>query len=233
MTVILVVDDEQQMRNMLQLYLRDKFDVIEASNGKEAINIIQSQKVDLVLLDVMMPTLDGMKTTKQMKTLQPDLPIILLTALNETSQKVEGLTIGADDYMVKPFDTEELIARIYVQLRHFGKEQKNDKRILEFSDWSINPVAHTVIVHDHSVRLSPKEFDLLYLLASNPERVFTREQLLDFVWGADEIVDIRTVDSHVRYVRDKLRKAGLTNQPIQTIWRIGYKFVLGDSNETK
>src|SRR5690625_4443119 len=125
MTVILVVDDQQQMRNMLQLYLRDKFDVLEASNGKEAINIIQSKKVDLVLLDVMMPTLDGMKTTKQMKTLQPDLPIILLTALNETSQKVEGLTIGADDYMVKPFDSEELIARIYVQLRHFGKEQKN------------------------------------------------------------------------------------------------------------
>ena len=233
MTVILVVDDEQQMRNMLKLYLKEQFDVIEASNGKEAIHIIQSHKVDLVLLDVMMPTLDGMSTTKQMKTIQPNLPIILLTAINETSQKVEGLTIGADDYMVKPFDTDELIARINVQLRHFDKERKMDQRILEFSEWSINPVSHTAIVHNHFVKLSPKEFDLLYLLASNPERVFTREQLLDFVWGEEEIVDIRTVDSHVRYVRDKLRKAGLTNQPIQTIWGIGYKFVLGDNDETE
>ncbi|WP_163580590.1 response regulator transcription factor [Gracilibacillus saliphilus] len=231
MKTILIVDDEQQMRMMLTLYLRKDFKLIEAENGNEAIAALKQNEIDLVLLDIMMPELDGIEACKQMKKHKPDVPIILLTALNETSQKVEGLTIGADDYVVKPFEPEELIARIHVQLRHFQKEGEQ-ATIIQFKELKIDPVSHTVTVNGKEVKYSPKEFDLLYLMASHPNRVYTREQLLDLIWGLDEIVDIRTVDSHVRYVRDKLKKAGITNQPIVTVWGVGYKFDWEDHNET-
>ncbi|WP_208589937.1 response regulator transcription factor [Gracilibacillus suaedae] len=231
MKTILLADDEQQMRTMLTLYLRKDFQLIEAENGNEAINALKHHEVDLVLLDIMMPELDGIEACKQMKKLKPGVPIILLTALNETSQKVEGLTIGADDYVVKPFEPEELLARIHVQLRHFQKEEVQTT-IIQFKDLKIDPVSHTVAVNGKDVKYSPKEFDLLYLMASHPNRVYTREQLLDLIWGLDEVVDIRTVDSHVRYVRDKLKKAGITDQPIETVWGVGYKFNREDHDET-
>ncbi|WP_240468604.1 response regulator transcription factor [Gracilibacillus sp. YIM 98692] len=231
---ILIVDDEVQMRMMLKLHLRQSFDVLEAKHGKEALEVTNQNKIDLILLDIMMPELDGMEACKQLKKAHPKIPIILLTALNNTSQKVEGLTIGADDYIVKPFEPEELLARIQVQFRHIQQHTKQtNEAILNFSEWSIDDVSRTVLVHGKELKYSPKEFDLLYLLASNPNRVFTREQLLDLIWGMDEVVDIRTVDSHVRYVRDKLKKAGLTHQPIQTVWGVGYKFVMEDQDEIK
>ncbi|MGN8644716.1 response regulator transcription factor [Gracilibacillus sp. HCP3S3_G5_1] len=232
MKTILLVDDEKQMRMMLTLYLRKDFRLLEAENGNEAINKLKQNEVDLVLLDIMMPELDGIEACKKMKTIKPDVPIILLTALNETSQKVEGLTIGADDYVVKPFEPEELLARIQVQLRHFQKDEERTKT-LQFKELNIDPDSHTVTVNGKEVKYSPKEFDLLYLMASNPNRVYTRDQLLDLIWGLDDIVDIRTVDSHVRYVRDKLKKAGISHQPIETVWGVGYKFDQGDDNETK
>ncbi|MFD2655087.1 response regulator transcription factor [Gracilibacillus thailandensis] len=231
MKTILIVDDEQQMRSMLTLYLRKNFKLIEAKNGNEAIDTLKHNEVDLVLLDIMMPELDGIEACKQMKKLKSDVPIILLTALNETSQKVEGLTIGADDYVVKPFEPEELLARIHVQLRHFQKEEVQTK-IIHFKELKIDPVSHTVTVNGKDVKYSPKEFDLLYLMAAHPNRVYTREQLLDLIWGLDEVVDIRTVDSHVRYVRDKLKKAGISDQPIETVWGVGYKFNREDHDET-
>ncbi len=231
MKTILIVDDEQQMRMMLTLYLRKDFKLIEAENGNEAIHVLKQNEVDLVLLDIMMPELDGIEACKQMKKIKPGTPIILLTALNETSQKVEGLTIGADDYVVKPFEPEELLARIQVQLRHFQKEGEQTKNI-QFNELQIDPDSHTVMVKGKEIKYSPKEFDLLYLMASHPNRVYTREQLLDLIWGLDDIVDIRTVDSHVRYVRDKLKKAGISHQPIETVWGVGYKFNRGDNNET-
>ncbi|SFL41312.1 two-component system, OmpR family, response regulator ResD [Gracilibacillus orientalis] len=231
MKTILIVDDEQQMRTMLTLYLRNDFNLIEAKNGNEAIHLLKQNEIDLVLLDIMMPDLDGIEACKQMKTIKPDVPIILLTALNETSQKVEGLTIGADDYVVKPFEPKELLARIQVQLRHFHKEREQTKNI-QFNELKIDPLSHTVTVHGKEVKYSPKEFDLLYLMASHPNRVYTREQLLDLIWGLDDIVDIRTVDSHVRYVRDKLKKASVSHQPIVTVWGVGYKFDWEDNHET-
>ncbi|WP_066191852.1 MULTISPECIES: response regulator transcription factor [Gracilibacillus] len=230
MTKILIVDDEQQMRHMLRLYLRNEFEVIEAADGKEAIQTLQDTELDLVLLDIMMPGIDGVETCKQMKTLKPDVPIMLLTALNDTSQKVEGLTVGADDYIVKPFEPPELMARIQVQLRHFQKAAPF--HTLKFAELEIDPASHQVKVTDREIKYSPKEFELLYLLASHPNRVYTREQLLDIIWGLDEVVDIRTVDSHVRYVRDKLKRAGMSYQPIQTVWGVGYKFEWEGKNET-
>ncbi|PWU66795.1 response regulator transcription factor [Gracilibacillus dipsosauri] len=231
---VLIVDDERQMRTMLKLHLRNKYEWIEASNGREAIDKMKENDVSIVLLDIMMPELDGMEACKKMKEMRPDVPIILLTALNDTSQKVEGLNIGADDYIVKPFEPEELIARMKVQLRHFSHtKEKTTNQQVNFAEWSIDPQARSVKVKGNELKYSPKEFDLLYLLASHPNRVYTREQLLDMIWGMDEIVDIRTVDSHVRYVRDKLKKAGLPYQPIQTIWGVGYKFITEDSNEVK
>ncbi|MGP4038377.1 response regulator [Gracilibacillus sp. D59] len=231
MKTILIVDDEKQMRTMLTLYLRNEFKLIEAENGNEAIHTLKQNEIDLVLLDIMMPALDGIEACKQMKTIKPDIPIILLTALNETSQKVEGLTIGADDYVVKPFEPEELLARIQVQLRHYQKGEQ--AKTIQFKELKIDPLSHTVTVKGKEIKYSPKEFDLLYLMASHPNRVYTREQLLDLIWGLDDIVDIRTVDSHVRYVRDKLKKAGISHQPIETVWGVGYKFDQEDNNETK
>ncbi|WP_058308302.1 response regulator transcription factor [Gracilibacillus massiliensis] len=233
MTTILIVDDELQMRTMLKLYLRKDFEIMEAENGTKAVQTLKNQAIDIVLLDIMMPELDGIEACKQMKTVKPNVPIILLTALNDTSQKVEGLTIGADDYIVKPFEPEELLARIQVQLRHFQKENQTAKKLLTFGELTIDSLSHTVTVNQTEVKYSPKEFELLFLLASHPNRVYTREQLLDLIWGLDEIVDIRTVDSHVRYVRDKLKKAGISYQPIETVWGVGYKFDWEGKNETK
>ncbi|MDX8045673.1 response regulator transcription factor [Gracilibacillus sp. S3-1-1] len=232
MKTLLIVDDEQQMRMMLSLYLRNDFHLLEAKNGTEAVQLFKQHDIDLVLLDIMMPDVDGLDTCKRMKQINPDIPVILLTALNETSQKVRGLTIGADDYIVKPFEPEELIARIHVQMRHFKKE-KDQQRVIEMKELYINPISHTAFVNNQEVKYSPKEFDLLYLMASHPNRVYTREQLLDLVWGMEDIVDIRTVDSHVRYVRDKLKKAGMSYQPLETVWGVGYKFNQGDQNETQ
>ncbi|MFC4403140.1 response regulator transcription factor [Gracilibacillus xinjiangensis] len=232
---VLIVDDEAQMRTMLKLYLRNDFYMMEADNGKEAMELVKEESIDIVLLDVMMPELDGIETCKQMKQIKPNTPIILLTALNNTSDKVEGLSIGADDYIVKPFEPEELIARIRVQLRHFAKtvREPDSPHKISFTDWFIDSESRTVIANGKEIKYSPKEFDLLYLFASNPNRVFTRDHLLDNIWGIDEVVDIRTVDSHVRYVRDKLKKAGIKHQPIETIWGVGYKFTMEDANEVK
>lgn len=226
MSTILIADDERQMRNMIKLYLRNDFYILEAATGREVLEITREHTVDLILLDIMMPEMDGIKTCKKMKSERPDIPIILLTALNETSQKVEGLNSGADDYIVKPFHPKELLARIQVQFRHFYKERKEMALVIDFDEWQIDPASYTVTVQGKNVKYSPKEFELLYLLASHPNRVYTREQLLDLIWGFDDVVDIRTVDSHVRYVRDKLKKAGLSYQPIETVWGVGYKFVL-------
>ncbi|UOQ86662.1 response regulator transcription factor [Gracilibacillus salinarum] len=232
MKKILIVDDEQQMRMMLTLYLRNDFKLYEAVDGEEAIRIFKENEIDLVLLDVMMPKLDGIAACKQMKNIKSDVPIIMLTALNETSQKVEGLMIGADDYMVKPFEPEELLARIHVQFRHYEKNESSSNRLI-YHELTIDPSSHEVMVKGKEIKYSPKEFDLLYLLAAHPNRVYTREQLLDIIWGLDEVVDIRTVDSHVRYVRDKLKKAGISKQPVETVWGVGYKFDWEDKHEAE
>ncbi|RCW69626.1 response regulator transcription factor [Saliterribacillus persicus] len=232
---LLIVDDEEQMRSMIKLYLQSDFTIIEASNGKEALHMVFEKNIDIILLDIMMPGMDGLTTCQRIKAVSPDLPIILLTALNETKQKVEGLSIGADDYIVKPFEPDELLARIQVQLRRQNKDKKsfNSNTKLVFENLIIDAGAREVTVGKEKLKCTPKEFDLLFLLASHPNRVYTREQLLDKIWSFDDVVDMRTVDSHVRYIRDKFKKSALSYQPIQTIWGVGYKFIPGDNNENK
>ncbi|WP_186579258.1 response regulator transcription factor [Aquibacillus kalidii] len=224
--IVLIVDDEPQMRLLLKVHLQESFQILEASDGIEAINRVKSEQVDVILLDIMMPNLDGKEVCKRIRSFNKEIPIILLTALNESKDKVEGLTLGADDYVVKPFDPEELEARIQVQLRRLPK---SDTTGINFDGLVIDGNSREVSVNGSPLKLTPKEFDLLYLIASNSNWVYTREQLLDKVWGINDVVDIRTVDSHVRYVRDKLKKAGLAKQPIKTIWGVGYKFSSGDT----
>ena len=152
MSTILIADDERQMRNMIKLYLRNDFYILEAATGREVLEITREHTVDLILLDIMMPEMDGIKTCKKMKSERPDIPIILLTALNETSQKVEGLNSGADDYIVKPFHPKELLARIQVQFRHFYKERKEMALVIDFDEWQIDPASYTVTVQGKNVK---------------------------------------------------------------------------------
>lgn len=221
---ILIVDDEVQMRILLNIHLKNDFEIIEASNGIDTLEKVKREAINLVLLDIMMPFLDGKETCQKIRELKPELPVILLTALNDTKDKVEGLNLGADDYIVKPFDPEELIARIKAHLRRVMKENRQSyNAVIKIGELSLFPKSREVFVNEQPLKLTPKEFDLLHLLVANINIVFSRDQLLDQIWGINDISDIRTVDSHVRYIRDKLKNAGLHGQLIQTVWGIGYK----------
>jgi len=223
---ILVVDDEWNMRNLLRIYLtKNAFEVKEASSGHEALSFIAQHPFDVIILDVMMPDLDGWEVcTKIRETKQT--PILMLTARHETKDKVHGLTIGADDYLVKPFDPEELIARVFALVRRsqISDTHINSLKIIRHPNITIDPEGREVFIMDKLVDCTPKEFELLYELADQFKRVFTREALLEQIWGRDYFGDIRTVDTHVKNIRDKSRKAGLKYNPIQTVWGVGYKF---------
>ncbi|MUG73990.1 response regulator transcription factor [Paenibacillus sp. JMULE4] len=222
----LVVDDEWNMRNLLRIYLtKSGFQVSEASNGHEALALIEQQPFDLILLDIMMSGMDGWEVCKRIrKTSQT--PILMLTARTETKDKVQGLNMGADDYLVKPFEPEELIARAFALLRRSSMADATEIRpaAIVYQDLQIDPDARQVMVKDQMIELTPKEFDLLRFLAQNPNRAFTREICLDQVWGSDYFGDTRTVDTHVKNIREKLRATGLSYVPIQTVWGVGYKF---------
>lgn len=224
---ILIVDDEWNMRNLLRVYLtRDGFGVIEADNGQEALSKIEVETVDLVILDIMMPGLDGWQVCQEIrKTLE--VPILMLTARTEIKDKVKGLNLGADDYLIKPFASEELIARVQALLRRVDqdKPEVQDSSVIIAEDIKIDGTTREVSVKDHLVELTPKEFDALFTMMNHPGRVFSREILLDQVWGLDYLGDFRTVDTHIKNVREKMRKAGLTYNPIKTVWGVGYKFM--------
>lgn len=223
---LLVVDDEWIMRNLLRIYLtKNGFQVTEAANGYEALKFIEQQSFDLILLDVMMPGMDGWEVCKQIRQTK-HIPIIMLTARTETKDKVQGLTLGADDYVVKPFEPDELMARIFALLRRSGISDlsNNVPNLIQFQNIQISPDARQVKVMDQQIELTPKEFDLLRFLAEHPNRAFTREVCLEQVWGGNYLGDTRTVDTHVKNIREKLRGAGLPYAPIQTVWGIGYKF---------
>jgi two-component system response regulator ResD len=223
---LLVVDDEWNMRNLLRIYLsKNGFQVTEAANGHEALKCIQEQPFDLILLDVMMPDLDGWEVCKRIRQTK-QTPIIMLTARTETKDKVQGLTLGADDYVVKPFEPDELMARIFALLRRSSATDVKTpvSNLIEFQGLQISPEARQVKVSDQPIELTPKEFDLLRFLAEHPNRAFTREICLEQVWGEDFLGDTRTVDTHVKNIREKLRSAGLSYAPIQTVWGVGYKF---------
>ncbi|MFC4767009.1 response regulator transcription factor [Effusibacillus consociatus] len=223
---LLVVDDEWNMRNLLRIYLtKNGFEVTEANNGNEALALIEQHPFDLIILDVMMPDIDGWEVCAKIRETK-QTPILMLTARTETKDKVYGLTVGADDYLVKPFEPEELIARVFALLRraHLNEPDVPKDNTVTHPEMVIDLERRQVLIRDKAVDFTPKEFDLLYMLGSNPQRVFSREILLENIWGQDYFGDTRTVDTHVKNVREKLRKAGLSYVPIQTVWGVGYKF---------
>ena len=205
------------------MYLeKDGFSTIVAENGEQAISLANTEKPNLMLLDIMLPKMDGWQVCREIrKTSQ--LPIIMLTAKGETFDKVLGLELGADDYVSKPFDTKEVVARVKAVLRRTSPDVSDNIKEVSYDKLNINLTNYELIVNNVSVDTPPKELELIYHLASNPNRVYTRDQLLDEVWGFDYYGDSRTVDVHVKRLREKLE--GVSNAwSLKTVWGVGYKF---------
>ncbi|KAF0994581.1 response regulator transcription factor [Geobacillus sp. TFV-3] len=217
---VLIVDDEEEMRLLVGMYLENAgFRCLEAGDGEEALAVMASQKVDAILLDVMMPNQDGFSVCARIRQ-QSDVPILFLTALGEEWDKVKGLKLGGDDYIVKPFSPGELVARLEAVLRRMQRGSEHDGR-LQFGELVIDEKGRTVAVGGDPVRLTLKEFELLLFLAKHRGHVFSRDDLLIKVWGYDYTGNARTVDTHVKTLRMKLKDAA---RHIQTVWGIGYKF---------
>ncbi|MDT3425760.1 two-component system response regulator ResD [Paenibacillus forsythiae] len=223
---VLVVDDEWNMRNLLRIYLtKEGFRVSEASTGREALTLIGTGHFDIMLLDVMMPDMDGWQVCEAVRA-KDSVPILMLTARSETKDKVRGFEIGADDYLTKPFEPEELVARMHSLIRRASLAQQAVPKelVLEFPGLAIRPDAREVSVMNSGVELTPKEFDLLAVLSGNRQRAFSRDELVERLWGMDFEGETRVVDTHIKNIREKLQKAGLGYNPIQTVWGVGYKF---------
>lgn len=218
---ILIVEDEANIRELLRLYLeRESYTVLEAENGVEGIKLWKSEKPDMLLLDVMMPVMDGWAVCKEIRA-ESDVPIIMLTAKGETADRVSGLEMGADDYIVKPLEMPEVIARVRAVFRRMAPDDAPEK--LSFDNLVIDKQAYDLVIRGKRMDAPPKEIELLYYLASSPNRVFTRAQLLDDVWGFDYFGDTRTVDVHVKRLREKLE--GVSDKwELKTVWGVGYKF---------
>ena len=222
MDKILIVDDESNIIELLRLYLeKDGFLVVSAKNGTEALSLYQAENPDLIVLDIMIPEPDGWQVLREIRKTS-NVPIIMLTAKSETFDKVTGLELGADDYLTKPFDAKELIARIKAVLRRSDSKEPG-KKVLEFQNLSINIENYELTINGNLTDVPPKELELLYFLASNPNRVYTREQLLEEVWGFDYFGDSRTVDVHIKRLREKLENV-TANWNLKTVWGVGYKF---------
>ncbi len=221
---ILIVDDDKNICELLRLYLeKDGFSTVVANDGSEALHCAQINNPDLILLDIMMPVLDGWQVCREIRK-NSNVPIIMLTAKGETFDKVLGLELGADDYITKPFDSKEVVARIKAVLRRMGDSDKADGvREVRYDNLRINITNYELEVAGVSIDTPPKELELVYHLASNPNRVYTRDQLLDEVWGFDYYGDSRTVDVHVKRLREKLE--GVSEKwSLKTVWGVGYKF---------
>lgn len=220
---VLIVEDDTNIAELLHLYLeKEGFETSVASDGGKGVELFRSFHPDLVLLDIMLPVMDGWSVCKKIRE-ESKTPIIMLTAKGETSDKVSGLEMGADDYIVKPFEMKEVLARIHAVLRRIGGEEEPVGKCLTFDRLSINLDSYELTVNGQRVDTPPKELELLFHLASSPNRVFTRNQLLDEVWGFDYFGDSRTVDVHVKRLREKLEGVS-ENWCLKTVWGVGYKF---------
>ncbi len=219
---VLIVDDDANICELLKLYLeKDGFDTIIANDGESAIVKFNIDEPDLILLDIMLPKLDGWQVCRTIRK-SSDVPIIMLTAKGETFDKILGLDLGADDYVTKPFDTKELVARVRAVLRRSNTDE-NAEKIVKYDKLIINLTNYELIVDGKQIDTPPKELELIYHLASNPNRVYSRDQLLDEVWGFEYYGDSRTVDVHVKRLREKLE--GVSQKwNIKTVWSVGYKF---------
>ena len=219
----LCIEDDQNIAELLRLYLeKDGFEVLRAADGGEGVELFRACAPDLVLLDLMLPVMDGWAVLREIRK-DSAVPVIMLTARSETPDKVAGLEMGADDYLTKPFEPKELMARIHAVLRRGGAGEARPGRRVEYDKLVIDLDSYELIVDGKRIDTPPKELELLYHLASNPNRVFTRNQLLDEVWGFDYFGDSRTVDVHIKRIREKLE--GVSDKwLIRTIWSVGYKF---------
>ena len=218
----LIVEDDSNIAELLRLYLsKDGFEIMIAADGGKAKPMFDLFQPDVVLLDIMLPVKDGWQVCREIRE-KSSVPIIMLTAKGETNDKVNGLEMGADDYVTKPFDIKELIARVHAVMRRTDADSPVDKK-LSFDKLTINLDSYELIVDGKKVDTPPKEMELLYHLASSPNRVFTRNQLLDEVWGFDYFGDSRTVDVHIKRLREKLE--GVSERwSLKTVWGVGYKF---------
>ncbi len=222
---VLIVDDDSNICELLRLYLeKDGFTTVIANDGEAAIVKFNLEEPDLILLDVMMPKLDGWQVCRTIRK-SSSVPIIMLTAKGEIFDKILGLDLGADDYVTKPFDSKEVVARVKAVLRRTACNDENTEKIVKYDKLIVNLTNYELIVDGKSVDTPPKELELIYHLASNPNRVYSRDQLLDEVWGFEYYGDSRTVDVHVKRLREKLE--GISERwSIKTVWSVGYKFEL-------
>ena len=221
---VLIVEDDSNIAELLNLYLeKEGFEPLVAKDGGKGVEQFRAFQPDLVLLDIMLPVMDGWSVLKKIRE-SSKVPVIMLTAKGETSDKVSGLEMGADDdYIVKPFEMKEVLARIHAVLRRTGQEEEQGDQKLSFDKLVINLDSYELLVDGKRVDTPPKELELLYHLAASPNRVFTRNQLLDEVWGFDYFGDSRTVDVHIKRLREKLE--GVSDQwRLKTVWGVGYKF---------
>ena len=227
---ILIVDDDYNIAELISLYLtKECFETKIVGDGEEALRVFPEFQPNLILLDLMLPGIDGYQVCRRLRA-SSQVPIIMLSAKGEIFDKVLGLELGADDYMIKPFDSKELVARVKAVLRRYqppvqtpaSSVTEQHGNFVEYPDLIVNLTNYSVIYNGHSIELPPKELELLYFLASSPNQVFTREQLLDHIWGYEYIGDTRTVDVHIKRLREKIK--GNDKWALTTVWGIGYKF---------
>ena len=224
--LILVVEDEASIAEVVSLYLkRAGYSAQIASDGRQAMTFFERRKPDLVILDLMLPEVDGLSVARWMRE-RSNVPIIMLTARRAEIDRITGLEMGADDYVVKPFSPQELVSRVRAVMRRLGREQADveHEQNLSFDDLNINPRSRVVTRKEMPVELTVKEFDMLYLLARHPKQVFTREQLLERVWGGAQFIDPGTVTVHVRRLREKIEEDPSHPKRLLTVWGVGYKF---------
>ncbi len=221
---ILIVDDDANIAELISLYLtKECFDTLIVNDGEAALLAYDSYSPNLILLDLMLPGIDGYQVCREIRS-KSDTPIIMLSAKGEVFDKVLGLELGADDYMVKPFDTKELVARVKAVLRRLDKPETNAKKI-SYNDLTINMSNYSVTYMGNNIEMPPKELELLFFLSAHPNQVFTREQLLNQIWGYEYYGDTRTVDVHIKRIREKLgTDEDHPSWSIKTVWGVGYKF---------
>lgn len=218
----MVVDDDPHIAELISLYLmKEGYDTKEVHSGREAVDEFPRYQPNLIMLDLMLPEMDGYQVCSEIRKTSKT-PIIMLTAKGETFDKVLGLELGADDYIVKPFEPKEMIARVKAVLRRYDQTPDEISKILTYSNITINMSDYSVVYYGETLDFPPKEFELLYFLAQHPNQVFTREQLLDKIWGYEYIGDTRTVDVHIKRIREKLFRED--DWSLKTVWGVGYKF---------
>ncbi|MDQ2085020.1 response regulator transcription factor [Herbivorax sp. ANBcel31] len=221
-TKVLIIDDDVNICELIKLYMeKEGFEVTTVYNGIKAVDTFKSFTPNIVVLDIMLPGADGWQVCREIRKMS-NIPIIMLSAKGETFDKVLGLELGADDYLVKPFEPKELVARLKAVLRRYDNKEMDSREVV-YPNFIINKSNYTLKIHEKELELPPKELELLFFLASNPNKVFTREQLLEHVWGFDFYGDSRTVDVHIKRLRAKIDQEGQSWQ-LKTVWGVGYKF---------